>query len=259
MFEDTKLAAQAQQQNPADVWNRPPASPAPGNVTSSSHSGYVRAIMQDGQVVATQSGGPTIASTKQANEAQNAAAAVPYATAVDPVTRCRVSPDQVKDDTILNFPGRGEVTARDTRMLGWLSPATTQPQPPQNQQQQQENGRPFYDRPAEQQPKQEVHPELAAEAFQDKDAEQSLDTIVANTGGFEQMSAVKEIVENGEIGERTLNALATQLQTEPAKLKEGFAPVLAEFERQGRAVFSVGGLDADEVIAYAQQHEPDRL
>ena len=72
------------------------------------------------------------------------------------------------------------------------------------------------------------------------------------------MSAVKELVENGEISEGTLNALATQLACEP-KLQEGFAPVLAKFERQGRAIFSQGGLDADEVIAYAQQHQRDAL
>jgi hypothetical protein len=76
---------------------------------------------------------------------------------------------------------------------------------------------------------------------------------------MEQMQAIQEIVETGEIGDRTLSAIATQLEVEPSKLQEHFAPVMAEFERQGRAVFSEGGLDADEVIAYAQQNEPDKL
>src|SRR4051812_8146054 len=187
MFEDPRLAAQAQQQNPADVWQPKTPGSTPWTTNSGPGAGYSRVTIQDGQAVSTQSAGPTIASTKHVNEEQNAAARVPFDYAIDPQTRCRLSPHEVKEDSIIFVHGSSMslAQARNAQFI----PADWRPggtySAPQSQEGRENNKR-FYDASAEQ-PKQEVHPELAAEAFQNKDAEQTLDTIVTHTGGFEQM------------------------------------------------------------------------
>jgi hypothetical protein len=162
----------------------------------------------------------------------------------------------VKDDTILRFPNGAEVTARDARTLGWLAVASrpfadTQPQP----QQQPTQGLQIQ----QQQPQEELHPDLQTEAFSDPAVEQTLTNLITNTGGLEQYTAIQEIVTTGDIGERTLSTLATQLAKEPSALKAEFAPVLAAYEAQGRAAFAEGGLNPDDVIAWAQTNKRDAL
>jgi len=247
--------------SPAEVYNNRPASLPASNVTSSNSPGYSRVVMHEGQVVSTQTGGPSIASTGDTKATQDAAVGTPYAHAVDAQTRCRIAPHELKEDSILYFPNGAEVTLAQARAMNYLPPGwqpnSTYPNRAQAQSGQ-ENGKRFYDASAEQ-PTQETHPELAAEAFENNDAEQTLTTIVANVAGIEQMNAVKEIVENGEIGERTLSAIATQLQVEPSKLQEHFAPVMQAFKAQALAVMSQDGVDGSEVVAWAQQHNPDLL
>lgn len=239
----------------AAVWAPKPVNTDPGGATASDHSGsYTRSTVRDGEVVGGESGKTALGSSSYGSVAATAAANVPYEMAIDPVTRCRVSPDQVKDDTILHFPGLGEVTARQAREHGWLAPASSaQPTPT--------NG--LLNNPLaegqQQQQKEEQHPDLQGEAFADAGAEQQLTSIVNNTSGHEQFSAIQEIVNGGEITERTLGTLATQVGIEPGELQQRFAPVMAAFEAQGRAVMGAGGINADDVIAFAQQHQPDRL
>lgn len=235
------------------VFQPTPVNNSMSNATGSDRSGTVRAVWLDGQLVSTETSKALSTSHSDVVKAVDADAGVPYASAVDPITRCRVPPHQVKDDTILSFPGRGEVTASTARMLGWLAPAArpfaeAQPQQPvQGLQIQQE------------QPQDEIHPDLKTDALPDPGAEQVLTSVVNNTGGMEQHTAIQEIVNSGDVGERTLNTLATQLNIEPSALKEQFAPVMASFERQARAVMAEGGVNSDDVVSYGQQHQPDML
>jgi hypothetical protein len=100
---------------------------------------------------------------------------------------------------------------------------------------------------------------LQGEAFADAAVEQGLTSIVNNTGGMEQMTAIQEIINNGEVGANTLAALASQMAVEPEQLQQQFAPVMQAFEQQARAVMSADGVNADDVIAFGQTHRPDML
>jgi hypothetical protein len=239
--------------------------PKPGNTdvsgaSGSDRSGFQRAVWQDGKFVSAEGGKATIASHGAAVQAIDAAAGVPYERAEDPVTRSRVAPHEVKDDTILHFPGKGSVTARDAKMLGWLAPATRPFAETLGSQATQSAAAAQNDlQIQQQQPQEEEHPDLKAEALPDPGVEQVLTNIVINTGGMEQHTAIQELVNSGDVGERTLNTLATQLNIEPTALKEQFAPVMASFEKQARAVMSEGGVNSDDVVAYGQQHQPDML
>jgi hypothetical protein len=165
---------------------------------------------------------------------------VPYDRAIDPVTRCRVMPEEVKDDTILHFAGRGEVTARDARMMGWLAPSSATPQPqPANA----ATSR-FFDE---------------SQQAQRQDVDRDYSALVDTTGGVEQQQAIQEVVENGEIDPRTLGTLATQLRVQPEQLQGRIAPIMEAFKQQALDVMSEGGLDGNAVVAWAQQHKPDKF
>jgi len=231
-------------------WQPKPVNTDTSAATGSDPSGYTRAVMRDGQFSHSETGKASLGSSGTAVQDATAAAKVPYETALDPATRCRVAPDQVKDETILYFPGRGEVTARDARALGWLSPTPSSAQPTPTGE--------TPNRPADA-PQEDTNPDLQGEAFTDATAEQGLTNIVNSTGGMEQMTAIQEIISTGEVGQNTLATLASQMAIEPEQLQQQFAPVMQAFEQQARAVMSEGGLDSNDVVAWAQQHKPDML
>jgi hypothetical protein len=83
--------------------------------------------------------------------------------------------------------------------------------------------------------------------------------LIDRTGGAEQLTAISEIVETGEITPRTMGSLCTQLQCEPEQLQARMAPIMAAFEKQARTVMAEGGLDSNDVVAWAQQNKPDLL
>lgn len=248
MIYDQKLAAESVPQDPAAVWQPKPVSNGGMTASAKDYSGlHSRAVMQDGRVVSTEVGGAVRASTADAfSSPQGQGRPIEYA--LNFRTRDRIAMSDITDDSIIRFAGGAEMTAKQARLMGWLhSPSPSTLEQPRTEQ------------PMQQQQEQEVHPDLQAEPLADTAVEASLDQLVKGTTGIEQMSAVKEIVQNGEISANTLGRLASQLRTEANQLQGQLAPIMAEFERQGRAAFSEGGLDADDVIRYAQTKKADAL
>lgn len=229
-----------------------PRNPSSGDTTSSGsdRSGYARTTVRNGQTEYEVSK-PQQGSSSYASTAANAAQKVPYETAIDPVTRCRVMPGEVKDDTILHFPGQGEVTARDARMLGWFTDATSAPPQPPNAATQR-----FFDE-SQQAPKQDVHPDLQVDLLADEALDRDYSALVDTTGGVEQSAAIQQVVENGEVDPRTLATLADQLRCEPEQLQGRITPIMEAFKAQALEVMSEGGVNGNAVVAWAQQHKPD--
>jgi hypothetical protein len=212
--------------------------------TASDPAGYARAVVRDGKVF-TETGKASIGSTREANEAQNQAASVPYQYAVDSITRCRIGPSELKDDSILSFGEMGEVTVAQARAMGWLTPTNGTP------------NRPFDE---SQQPQQEeVHEDLKVDLLANEAVDRDYSNLVDTTAGIEQHEAISQIVESGEISERTIAALASQLSVEPQQLQARIAPIMKGFEDQARTVMGEGGSDSNDVVAYAQQNCPDKL
>ena len=250
---DPKLAAQLQIQSPGDVWHSKPVNTDVSAATGSDPSGYARAIVQDGRVVRTETGKAVFGNSGTVIAEANAAQSVPYEYALHPTTRCPVPPDRVTDDTILYFPGRGELKARDARSLGWLAAASSPLAGSQPQQQE-------LSQPGQQEAQSDETPdELKVDLLPDLAVDQAYSSLIDNTRGAEQMAAINEVVQNGEVSARTLGTLASQLRCEPSELEATIAPIMAAFEQQARAVMSEGGLDSNDVVAFAQRNHPEKL
>jgi len=226
------------------------------NSLASQHTGtYVGSRYVDGQVV-SHGGSKAIGSSHAENVAEiNAKAGVPYERAMHPTNRSPVPHDQVKDDTILRFANGAEVTARDARMMGWL-------EAPSN---------PFADRASrperlaqdtlkiEQQQQEETNPDLDFDLLADEALDRDYSSLLDTTAGMEQQAAIQQVISNGEINQKTLGTLATQLQCEPEQLQARVAPIMEAFKAQALNVMGEGGLDGNDVVAWAQQHAPDKL
>lgn len=247
MTTNPNLTSELTIQDPAAVWGEKPIHNSMQTNTAADKSGYVRAITQDGVVVGTETGKVLKSSNDSVVAAITAAQGVPYEAAYDPVYRSRVTPDQVKDDTILRFPNGAEVTARDARNMGWLADAS-RPLADTQQKEIQLPGK-----------QEEVHPDLQYDLLPDSALDKAYTSLLDNTAGMEQQAAIQQVIANGAIEPKTLGTLATQLQCEPEALEQHVNPIIAAFEQQARKVMAEGGLNSDDVIAFAQQNCPDKL
>ena len=253
MTTDPKLAAELRIQDQAAPWQPKPATNDGSGAVGSDHSGgFARSVTVDGRIVSTQTGKTSQASIDGIAREANGAANTPYSRAVDGRTSQPLLPHEIRDDSILTFPA-GQVTAAQARALGWLQPATSvQPQNTQGL-----SPLPFD--AGQEAPKAHEHPDLKVDLLANEAIDREYSTLVDNTGGVEQHAAIQQIVENGAIDERTLGTLATQLRCEPSQLSERIAPIMAEFEKQARDVMSEGGLDSNDVVAWAQKNQPNAL
>lgn len=219
----------------------------------------LRAIMQDGQVVATQADGVSKSSNEAVIQEQNAAANTPYLRALDSRGN-HVPPHAVTEDTILYFP-QGSLSLAQARAVGWVPPgwspnANLLTQARQDRARQEALDTPYTENNS---PKPETHPDLEAKPLADASAEQNLGDILNKTGGVEQHAAIQQLVETGAVNERTLGTLADQMQMEPSQLMERFGPIMQGMEAQAREIMGQGGVNADDVLEYARAHNRDGL
>jgi len=241
--------------DPAEAWRPREASQGmKENTITDSNSSFARATSnQDGSFTADQSSKVLRTSSGSAVADQNAAAGVPYDYALDPKTRCQIAPGDLKEDSILFFHGKGEVTLASARALGWYSPATSaQPQPANGA-----RNEPFNE--GQEQSKEATDPALQFDLLADEAVDREYSALVDTTYGMEQTQAIAQIVENGEMDQRTLGNLASQLRCEPDQLAARVAPIMSAFKEQALAVMSEGGLDGNAVVAWAQQNKPEAL
>lgn len=226
---------------------------------------YVSASMRNGQVVDTSVGNVSQSSIEGLTSKANVAANVPWSRAISPQGN-HVSPHDVKDDTVLFFPNFGEVTLAQARNLPGLLPPGWRPNgsysdqmSDQRQERVSQGANHPFDVPPAEIPQADVHPDLDTQPLSDPAAEQSLNDLVTNIAGMETYEGIRQIVENGEIDEQTLTRAASQLRIEPGQLQERLGPIMKGMEDQARAVMSEGGVNADDVIAFAQTHRRDAL
>ena len=256
------LTSELRISDPGEVWQSRPGSNSMHNATASDPSGFARTVMQDGQVTRMETGkAQQTSSHAVANEA-TAAAGVPWLSAEDPVYRCRQSPYEVTEASILTFPGGGQCTLPQAKAAGLILPGWRLPgtYPDQVLAQRSSRGEEGNITPMEvPQPKPEVHPDLKVDLLTDETADRDYSALVDGTSGADQLTAIQQIVDSGAMDERTLGNLASQLRCEPGQLKARMAPIMAAFEGQARSVLAEGGLDSDDVLAYAQKNCPDKL
>ena len=195
--------------------------------------------------------GVALGSHADAAAEANRAANVPWDFALDPRTKDRQMPHQVTPNSIISING-SELTVQQAVALGWIEARKGNNENPKNALP--EAPEPAVERAPE-------HEDLRTEAFAvaDRGADITLTEIIGGTVALDQIRAVNEIVESGDVSTKTLNALATQMQVEPSALQSKFEPVMRAMENQARAVLSEGGIEADDVIAYSQQHRPTEL
>lgn len=216
---------------------------------------------EDGQASHSSISGASRTTNEAVASEANRAASVPYTQAID-ARGNHVAPHQVTEDTRIVLPGIGEVTVAQAKSAGflphnWSATGTNQlEQARQDRNRQDAVDTPFTENKS---PTPEVHPDLKAEPFTDNAVEQDFSSLVNNVGGFEQMEAVQQIVETGAVSDKTLGDIASQLGQEPGQVSERVSTIMAAAEKQARSVMSAGGLDSDEVVAWAQQHAPDKL
>jgi hypothetical protein len=243
--------------DPGAGWQ--PRTPFSDNTTAtgSDPSGYARATMRSGEVFRTETGKALSGSTREVNEAQNQSARVPFEYATDPVTGCRVSPYELQEDTKVHFAGGQSMSIAQARAAGFLPPDWSRPGsgqlPPTNG----APNRPFDE--GQEQPKEEVHPDLQVHLLANEAIDRDYSALVDSTGGVEQQQAIQQVVENGAIDPRTIGTLASQLRVEPEQLQGRVAPILEAFKQQALEVMGEGGLDANAVVAWAQQNKPDQF
>jgi hypothetical protein len=226
--------------DPAAAWRPKPPSQSMKENTASDPSGYQRAIVQDG-VTRIESGGVQRSSVSEIAASATAAAGVPWLRAEDPRYRCSQSPHEVTEDSILTFPDGSQCTLRQAKQANIIRADNS----------------PFEQ--GQEQPNEEVHPDLQMDLLADEALDRDYSSLVDTTGGIEQMAAIQQIVENGEIDTSTLGALASQLRVEPGQLEARISPIMQAFEQQARAVMSEGGFDSNDVVAFAQRNHPDKL
>ena len=220
--------------------------------TAAIHDDVIGGTVRDGELTSTHATRVLHTSVHEAADSANKAANVSYDYALHPVHKTRQRPHEITEHSIVSING-AELTVRDARAIGWMPPATSG-----------NTGNPKNDLPPEQvdtatEDRSPEHEDLKMEAFEDESADVVFTEIINGTEGSDQIAAVKEIVEDGDLSEHTLNALATKMQMEGSTLREKFAPVLAQFEAQARAVMAQGGVESEDVLDYARAHQPQLL
>jgi hypothetical protein len=253
----------------AGVYATRPASTAMGQATGRDYSNtYSRATVQDGQVVSTETGSQSRSSLAAIADEANRASNVPWSRAIDSRGN-HVAPSQVNDDTRVTLPGVGEMTMRQAIAAGFLTKGNSAPfespasvnrltEARQARERDAAMDTPFTENTT---PKPETHPDLETQPFADPGVEQTVSELVSNVSGSTQLAAIQQIVESGQINALTLGRAASEMMIEPDQLNSMVAPVIAAAEQQARAVMSDSamGLDAQQVVEFAQQHRRDAL
>lgn len=174
--------------------------------------------------------------------------------AVDPKTSRTLLPHEIGPDSIVYVRGKGSVTLQQAQQLGWVKGSFSQGQAAAPDQQQQQ------EQPEAETP--EAHPDLQMEAF-DGGGEADLlhDSYVENTSPGDQMAAIHQIVNEGQLSESTFVSLASQmgLQREEAEAKA--SQIMDAYGKQARAAMTEVApfVDPEEVAAWAWENHSSKF
>lgn len=102
----------------------------------------------------------------------------------------------------------------------------------------------------------EGHPDLQGEPIA---SEESLVALLGNTDGNDQLTAVNQIVDTGEVSDELVNHVASNLGIEPEALNGQLGTMVSEFESQARATIDQSGIDSEVVLEWARENDPDTL
>ncbi|UHC16313.1 hypothetical protein LRS73_28330 [Methylobacterium currus] len=97
-------------------------------------------------------------------------------------------------------------------------------------------------------------------AFASPHAEQNLTELVSATTAGNQIAAMQELINGGEVSTQTLNRAASEAGREPSQMAESLELVKAAFKAQADASVAAQGVeDADALWAWARANRPNDL
>jgi hypothetical protein len=171
----------------------------------------------------------------------------PWEAAYDAKTKTPLAAHQVTGDSVIRING-AEVTVDQAVAMGWLTrpnqggtPAAAVPQGVAQE--------------AEQQQPEDVHPDLQTEAV-DRETEQTFTSLVESTSAGTQIAAVNDLATDGEISERHLGELASQMGVEPGQVQAMVEAMRPAFEKQASSAIESYGVAAEDVMEWAQEARP---
>ena len=93
------------------------------------------------------------------------------------------------------------------------------------------------------------------------EAEKAIDTLIESTSGEDQLAAVHQVAETGEVSADLVATVAQGMGIEPEALQGQIGGVLEAFESQARQVISeaAGGIDSERVLEWVREHRADEL
>jgi hypothetical protein len=171
----------------------------------------------------------------------------PWEWAQDPRTRTPLAAHQVTGDSIVKLPGKPEVTVEQAILMDWITrpqggtPAAAVPQGVAQE--------------TEQQQPEDIHADLQTEAV-DRETEQTFTSLVESTSASTQMAAVNDLATGGEISERHLGELASQMGVEPSQVQAMVETMRPAFEAQAASAIESYGVGAEDVMEWAQEARP---
>jgi hypothetical protein len=172
----------------------------------------------------------------------------PWEAAYDANTKTPLAAHQVTGDSVIRMNG-AEVTVDQAVMMGWLArpsqggtPAAAAPQGVAQETEQQQKP-------------EDVHPDLQTEAV-DMQTEQTFTALVEGTSTLTQIGAVNDLATDGEISERRIAELASQMQIEPTQVQAMVEAMRPAFEKQATSAIESYGVGAEDVMEWAQEARP---
>ncbi len=89
--------------------------------------------------------------------------------------------------------------------------------------------------------------------------EGSITEVAQNASVGDVMSCITSIANTGDINEKAVDRIASQMGLEPEAARDRANTIRAGFESQARATVESGGLDSDDVFNWAWENKPDLM
>lgn len=98
------------------------------------------------------------------------------------------------------------------------------------------------------------------EGFADTKVEATLNAVIAGTNAEDQLAAVHQVTETGEVSPELIASAAQAMGMEPEVLQGQVGGIIEAFEIQARdAMTKAAGVDAQEVLEWVWEHRADAL
>lgn len=192
--------------------------------------------------------------TQQMASATDAYAGMEISSAQDPKTGQTLAPHEINEASIVYVRGGPSLPYHLAKQLGFIKGSFNQGAPAAQDQQQQPE--------AEEQVEPEVHPDLVMEAFDNGgEADQLHDSYVESTSPGDQMRALSEIVDKGELSEATFITLASQMGLQRDEAEGKASKIMDAYAKQATAAINevVPFVDPQAFASWAWENHPTKF